>query len=154
MASASYAIGVRLLALDIGERRIGLAVSDVSGTLARPLHTLVRRGSVDEAVNAVVDTIHQLQADDDGLDRVVVGMPTRLDGTSNEQTARVRAFVERLRARTALPLSYQDERLTSREAERKLALRESDWRKRKLRLDAAAAAVILQDYLDEAGERP
>ena len=145
---------MRLLALDVGERRIGLAVSDVSGTLARPLHTLARRGSVEEAVNAVVDTIHQLQADDDGLDGIVVGLPQRLDGTSNEQTARVRAFAERLGARTTLPLSYQDERLTSREAERKLALRESDWRKRKLRLDAAAAAVILQDYLNEAGGRP
>lgn len=145
---------MRLLALDVGERRIGLAVSDVSGTLARPLHTLDRRGSVEEAVNAVVDTIYQLQVDDDGLDGIVVGLPKRLDGTSNEQTARVRAFAERLGARTTLPLSYQDERLTSREAERKLALRESDWRKRKLRLDAAAAAVILQDYLDEAGGRP
>jgi putative Holliday junction resolvase len=63
-------------------------------------------------------------------------------------TAAVLAFAESLAARTSLPVTLQDERLTSREAESRLALREKDWRARKARVDAAAAAVILQDYLD------
>jgi putative Holliday junction resolvase len=79
---------------------------------------------------------------------VVVGRPCRLDGTPNEQTARVDAFVSALRRHIDLPVVLQDERLSSVEAESRLALREKDWRRRKARLDAAAAAVILQDYLD------
>ena len=63
-------------------------------------------------------------------------------------TARVERFAQELAARTALPVALQDERLSSREAESRLALRERDWRIRKERLDAAAAAIILQDYLD------
>ena len=62
----------------------------------------------------------------------------------------MRAFIAALADRTALPIAVEDERLTSREAESRLALRERDWRKRKAKLDAAAAAIILQDYLDRA----
>jgi putative holliday junction resolvase len=66
------------------------------------------------------------------------------------QPADVDAFVSRLRARTGLPVFVQDERLSSVEAESRLAVREGDWRRRKAKLDAAAAAVILQDFLDAA----
>ena len=76
-------------------------------------------------------------------------MPTALDGRRHAQTDRVTAFVEALRHRTPLPVTVQDERLTSREAESRLAVREKNWRRRKTRLDAAAAAIILQDYLDQ-----
>ena len=76
---------------------------------------------------------------------------SKLDGSPSEHTSRVAAFVEALTARTSLPIVRMDERLTSREAESRLALRERDWRRRKARLDAAAAAVILQDYLDRGG---
>jgi putative Holliday junction resolvase len=79
---------------------------------------------------------------------IVIGLPRRLDGTANDMTPRVDVFAARLGARTALPVALQDERLTSREAESRLAVREKDWRVRKRRLDAAAAAIILQDYLD------
>jgi len=76
-------------------------------------------------------------------------VPRSLDGTPHKQTTRTLAFVESLRKATALPVVTQDERLTSVEAEQRLAIREQDWRKRKKLLDAASAAVILQDYLDE-----
>jgi putative Holliday junction resolvase len=66
----------------------------------------------------------------------------------HEATDRVRAFIDELRKRTQVTIATQDERLSSREAESRLALRVRDWRKRKTKLDAAAAAVILQDYLD------
>jgi putative Holliday junction resolvase len=141
---------VRLLGVDFGLRRIGLAVSDASGVLARPLKTLERRpGTPDaEAVDAILRVIADLVASDDAVDAIVIGLPRRLDGTANEQTAGVERFVSRLTAATTLPVHLQDERLSSREAESRLAIRERDWRKRKARLDAAAAAIILQDYLD------
>jgi putative holliday junction resolvase len=138
----------RIVGLDVGERRIGMAVSDVSGTLARPLGVL-RIPSLDaSAVALVAADLTRLAAEDDGLGLVVVGLPRRLDGSPNAMTPRVEAFADALRARTGRPVVLQDERLTSVEAERRLALREKDWRIRKEKLDAAAAAVILQDYLD------
>lgn len=141
---------MRLLGIDVGERRIGLAITDASATLARPLTTLVVAGAND-AIDRVVDAIGRLQAEDDGLDAIVVGMPVRLDGSPNDATARVVAFIDRLKARTSVPIASEDERLTSREAERRLAITERDWRRRKSRLDAAAAAILLQDYLDRTG---
>ena len=92
-------------------------------------------------------------AEDDGVGTVVVGLPRRLDGTPSEQTASVQAFVTALAARISLPIVTEDERLSSREAESRLAVRERDWKKRKAKLDAAAAAVILQDYLDRGAAR-
>jgi putative Holliday junction resolvase len=138
---------MRILAVDVGERRIGLAISDVSRTLARPLLTLKIRNA-GEGVDQVAAEIARLKAEDDGLSTVVVGLPVRLDGSPNAQTPRVTAFVDALKARTPVPILTADERLSSREAESLLAERERDWRQRKARLDAVAAAVILQDYLE------
>lgn len=90
----------------------------------------------------------ELAADADHLEAIVVGLPVRLDGSPSEQTARVAEFVATLRTRTEIPVTTEDERLTSREAESRLALTERDWRRRKENLDAAAAAIVLQDYLD------
>jgi putative Holliday junction resolvase len=87
-------------------------------------------------------------SDEEPVGRIVIGLPTRLDGSDNLQTPRVRKMVALLTAQLAIPVVLQDERLSSHEAEERLAVREKDWRKRKARLDAAAAAVILQDYLD------
>lgn len=92
-------------------------------------------------------TIRALNTEDE-VASIVLGLPTRLDGTASDQTARVKTMAALLSSRTAIPVVFQDERLSSREADERLALRERDWRKRKAKLDAAAAAVILQDYLD------
>ena len=143
---AGYHSSVRALGVDVGGRRVGLAISDASGVLARPLG--VMRVSGPEQVVRVAEAIARAAAEEDGLGLVVVGLPRRLDGTPNEQTAAVTAFVEALRARIPQPVMLQDERLSSVEAESRLALRDRDWRSRKRKLDAAAAAVILQDYLD------
>ena len=140
---------MRVLGIDVGDRRIGLAMSDASATLARPWRTVVREGSVNDVVTSLAGEIRRLEQEDDGLARIVIGLPRRLDGRPHDQTTRVLAFAEALGALTKVPVTLQDERLTSREAESRLALREPDWRKRKARLDAAAAAVILQDYLDQ-----
>jgi len=139
---------VRIVGLDVGERRIGVAVSDVTRTLARPLGVLRPAGLDVDAVQLSADEIGRLAREEDGVASIVVGLPRRLDGTPSDMTRRVEQFARQLEARTALPVTLQDERLSSREAESRLALREKDWRVRKQRLDAAAAAVILQDYLD------
>jgi putative holliday junction resolvase len=130
----------------MGRRRVGLAISDRTCTLARPLTTLTIAGP--SAVDQVVSEVERLAAEDDGLQAVVVGMPLRLDGSPSDQTAAVARFITKLRERITIPVLEEDERLTSREAESRLAQRERDWRKRKAQLDAAAAAIILQDFLD------
>ena len=139
---------MRALGIDYGDRRIGLAVSDASATLARPLRVVAPRGSMGERAAAVAGEVAAVAAEPDGLAVVVLGVPRALDGAAHLQTERVLAFADALREVTGVPLVLQDERLTSVEAESRLAVRERDWRKRKACLDAAAAAVILQDYLD------
>ena len=141
-----YGVG-RIVGFDVGARRIGVAISDASATLARPVGVLAVRALDATAVQAASDELRRL-TDDDGIDAIVVGLPKRLDGSPNDMTPRVQAFAAELTARTSLPVVLQDERLSSHEAESRLALREKDWRARKARLDAAAAAIILQDYLD------
>jgi len=150
--SGGYHSCVRVLGIDFGKRRIGLAISDPSGTLARPLASLQASG---DHVAQVAEAIERLAREDEGLGAIVVGLPSRLDGSANEQTAVVLAFVEELRGRVSMPVAVQDERLTSVEAESRLAVRDRDWRSRKKKLDAAAAAIILQEYLDRrAAPRP
>ena len=140
-------MGHRVLAVDVGARRVGLAISDATATLARPLETIAVQSDTD-AVDRVARRIADLASEDDGVSTIVVGLPVRLDGTPSEQSARVGTFIEALKQQTTIPIVVADERLTSREAESRLAVRERDWRKRKQKLDAAAAAIILQDYLD------
>ena len=138
---------MRTLAFDVGARRTGVAVSDVSGTLARPLRVLQGR----EVLEAALAIIREFEGE--GLEGVVVGLPRRLDGTDTHATAHARAFGDAVAARTAVPVVFEDERLTSVEAEARLAELEPDWRVRKKKLDAAAAAVILQDVLDRRVRR-
>jgi putative Holliday junction resolvase len=136
------------LGIDYGARRIGLALSDATATLASPWRLLQRPPSEAETLRLLIAEITSLSNDEDGLEAVVVGWPRRLNGSPTDQTPIVEAFANALKRQIAVPVILQDERLSSHEAEARLAARESDWRKRKARLDAAAAAVILQDYLD------
>ena len=137
----------RILAIDVGARRVGLAISDASRTLARPLETMAVANEAD-AVDRVARRIAELDGEDEGIGMIVVGMPSSLDGLPTPQTATVVAFIAQLTLRTRLPIATEDERLTSREAESRLAVREKDWRKRKARVDAVAASIFLQDFLD------
>lgn len=139
---------VRIVALDYGARRIGVAISDLTGTLARPLTVLHPPAGPQAGLAAMTAEVRRLAGEEDGVGLIVLGLPRRLDGTPTDLTPVVEALRGPLEAGTGLPVVFQDERLSSREAESRLALRERDWRKRKAMLDAAAAAVILQDYLD------
>ena len=139
---------MRVVGLDVGEKRIGIAISDLTGTLARPVGVLRPSGLELDALDVVAREIARLAAEEDGVGAIVVGLPRRLDGSPNDMTPRVEQFARRLESKTSLPVALQDEALSSREAESRLAIRDKDWRSRKAKLDAAAAAVILQDYLD------
>ena len=139
---------MRVAGVDDGLRRIGVAVSDPTGTLARPAETVAGEADPERAARAVMAAIARLERDDEPIAAIVVGLPLRLDGTPNDQSAHAEALADALRRLSGREVVLQDERLTSREAESRLALRERDWRVRKRRLDAAAAAIILQEYLD------
>ncbi len=139
---------MRIVGVDLGRKRIGVALSDVSGTLATPWRTLDGTGSVGEVAHRLVTVLGELGDSEDGVGGVVVGLPSHLDGRPHEGATWVRQVADAVRLQAGLPVALQDERLTSVEAEQRLAVREHDWRKRKARLDAAAAAVFLQEYLD------
>lgn len=137
----------RVLGVDYGERRIGLAISDPTGTIASPLPTLVRRRGKRPPVEALARI-----AEENDARALVVGLPLTPEGEESEWTRETRAFAERLAERTALPLEFIDERFTSVQAERAvrgLGLKKKD-REDKGRVDAAAAVVILQAYLDRS----
>jgi putative holliday junction resolvase len=144
---------MRIVGLDVGERRIGVAVSDATGTLARPVGVLRAPALDAHALEQAAAEVARLAAEEDGVARIVVGLPRRLDGSPNDMTPKVERFAKELGARTQLPVELQDERLSSHEADSRLAQREKDWRARKQKLDAAAAAIILQDYLDTRSTR-
>jgi putative Holliday junction resolvase len=136
---------MRVVGLDVGERRIGVAVSDATRTLARPIGVLQAAGLERDAASVAAAEVARLAGEEDGVASIVIGLPAHLDGSASPMTPRVRRFAAELGRLTDLPVLLQDERLTSREAESRLALREKDWRARKARLDAAAAAIILQE---------
>jgi putative Holliday junction resolvase len=145
---------VRVLGIDLGRKRIGLALSDASATLARPWQAIATPESAEQTVAAIAAILADLgpagpRAAEGPVEAVVIGLPRRLSGADTELTAAARDLAARLAARTGLAVHLQDERLSSHEAESRLAVRERDWRRRKAKLDAAAAAVILQDFLDE-----
>jgi putative Holliday junction resolvase len=130
------------MALDVGERRIGVAVSDELGAIATPL-TTVRRGQGD--LTAIGDLVREWH-----VSRLVVGLPTGLSGREGPQAALVRTFAAKLEETLApaVKLVYWDERLTTAIAERSLVATGTRRERRKEQIDAVAAAVLLQSYLD------
>lgn len=142
---------MRLLGVDIGRKRIGLAVSDPSALVARPWRMVPAGRTPRMSADLIAGLLPELDDpldDAPGVGAIVVGLPRRLDGSETDMTVPARELASALRATTGLEVHLQDERLTSHEAEALLAERLPDWRQRKLLLDAASAAVILQDYLD------
>lgn len=135
----------RILAIDYGERRVGLALSDPTGMIASPLPTLKRRKGKRPPVAPVARLVEEHD-----VTEIVVGLPLTLDGEESDWTREVRAFGDAVGERTGLPVAFQDERLTSVRAER--AVRSiglgKQKREEKERIDAAAAVLILQAYLD------
>lgn len=134
----------RLLAIDLGEVRVGLALSDPSQVLASPAETLqVPRGADGPTLDALVNAAARHDAA--GL---VVGLPRQLDGSDGDPARRARWFADHLRERTGLPVRLHDERFTTVEAERVLLAGDVSRAGRKQAVDQVAASVLLQGLLE------
>ncbi len=138
---------MRYMALDVGDRRIGVAVSDPTGLIARPV-TVVRRTSraADFARFAEIAETH-------AVDALVIGLPLNMDGTEGSQAAWVHDYGAALAEALDLPLRFWDERLTTEEAKDVLRAQGKRPREHEGWIDAVAASVILQSFLN-AQEKP
>jgi len=135
-------MGDRVLAIDWGEVRLGLAMSDETQTIAQGLDVYERR-SLDEDIAYLSVLIHQHD-----VERVIVGVPVHMDGAHSEQTGQAEAFRRELETKLPVPIESIDERMTTAEAERSLLEADLSRRKRKAKRDQLAATLILQRYLD------
>ena len=133
----------RVLGLDVGDRRIGLALSDSSGILASPL-TIIEHTTELRDIEDILKI-----AQERGAERIIVGLPRLMNGDIGPQAQKVQAFAEAMRSHTQIPIEYRDERLTTVTAQRLKRETNSKKKNRLIRYDAMAAAVILQDYLEE-----
>ena len=134
---------MRRLGLDIGDKRIGVALSDPEGILASPF-TIINRRDESQDIEAITDIIRQQQ-----VGQVVVGLPRSLDGSLGQQAEKVKEFTQKLCGHTQVSVEYRDERLTTVMAQRLKRVSGSKKSRGKARHDAQAAALILQNYLDE-----
>lgn len=137
-----------MLGIDFGERRVGLALSDPTGTIASPLETLQRRAGKRPPLSRLEQVARAYV-----VERLVVGLPLDRRGMETPWCSEVRAVGDELARRLGVPVAYVDERMTSARAERavrSVGLRKGA-REEKGRIDAAAAALILQAWLDRAG---
>lgn len=134
---------MRILGLDVGDKTIGVAVSDELGITANPVCVIQRSTSIKKDIGEV-----RRLAQDYSVERIVVGMPLMLDGSVGIQAQKVQAFVEELRKRTTIPVEVWDERLSTSQVERVLIEMDQSRAKRKKQLDKLAAAIILQAYMD------
>ena len=135
---------MRCLGLDIGDRRVGVALSDPEGILASPF-TIIERTDDSQALAAIADIINKQD-----VGQIIVGLPRSLDGSLSGQADKVKDFAQKLLEQVEIPLEYRDERLTTVMAQR---LKRASGGKKgwgKARYDAEAAAIILQNYLDES----
>ena len=141
----------RILGLDVGEKTIGIAVSDESETIAFPGETLRRQ----EGKKRDMAALRQLIADNN-VKEIVVGMPLMMDGSQGVQAEKVESFIATLRNSVRIPIIRQDERLSTAEAERVLIAADRRREERKKTIDSMAACLILQTYLDKKkqGEEP
>ncbi|MHB1846735.1 MAG: Holliday junction resolvase RuvX [Deltaproteobacteria bacterium] len=135
----------RALGLDLGDRRIGLAVSDPLGLTAQGVGTLVR---VSERKD--LDALAAVALEREAM-RLVLGLPRNMDGSEGPRAQKTRAFAEKLKERLSLPLFFWDERLSTAEAERVLIAADVSRRRRKEVIDTLAAQIILQGWLDAGG---
>lgn len=143
----SHAAKGRLIGLDIGERRIGVAVSDEMNIVALPERVIERRNLEDD-LRALSDLAQEKRAR-----RFIVGLPIRLDGSQGKEAQRVAEFARKLAQRADIPVEMSDERFSTKQAERHLIKSDVKRKRRRQVIDKIAAQIILQSYLDAHGER-
>ena len=128
--------------MDPGSKRVGLAVSDPTGTIAQPL-TAIAAEPQETLASRLAELAHEHEAR-----RIVVGLPTRLDGSQGPEAAAARSLADELRQASRLPVELVDERLTTAAAERSLIATGMRRQKRRANIDRVAAALLLQTHLD------
>lgn len=145
--SATLRGDMRILAIDHGTKRIGIAISDELKTIAQPLEFVPA-----EPFDAFVARLQQIITDK-AAELILVGMPRNMDGTYGPAAEKVLTFVNALKQRTTVPIRTWDERLTTAQANRFLIEADVKRRNRKAKVDKTAAAILLQSYLDARTER-
>ena len=133
---------MKTMGIDFGLARIGIALSDDTKFLATPFETYKRQGE-DSDIKHLLEIIKNKY-----VDEIVCGLPMNMAGEEQEIAIKTREFMEKLNEQTNITIKFVDERLSSLMAEEMLKETERDWKKRKEKLDAVAASIILQDYLD------
>ena len=135
---------MRTIGLDVGDKRIGVALSDPEGILASPF-TVINRQEDNLDIKAITDIVKGKQ-----VGRIVVGLPRSMDGSLGRQAEKVEVFIQKLSEQSEVPVESRDERLTTVAAKRLMRASSTKKARGKIRYDAPAAALILQGYLDEA----
>lgn len=136
----------RSLGLDIGDKRLGVALSDPDGILASPL-TIIECREEGLDIEAIINIVNQHQ-----VGQIIVGLPRSMDGSIGQQAEKVQDFTRKLCQHTQIPVEFRDERLSTVSARRLMQAVGSKKLKKRARDDAIAAAIILQSYLDEEHE--
>ena len=133
----------KVMALDVGDVRIGIAVSDLMGIIANPLETYTRKGNLDIDAKYIAELASSKE-----VSLIISGLPLGLNGQENEQTAKTREFIDKLVEICDVPVEYLEERFTTLSAERVLIEGNVRRENRKKVIDKVAATIILQNYLD------
>jgi len=133
----------RILCLDVGEKRIGIAISDPDMSIAFP-HKVLNRTSLEKDLRAISDVIEEKKAV-----KLVVGHPISLSGGKSQQTLLVEEFTEEIKKEIGIETILWDERLSTSEADKSLSSMGTESRKRRGKIDEIAASLILQNYLDK-----
>jgi putative Holliday junction resolvase len=131
------------MGLDVGEKTIGIAVSDALGLTAQGLEVIRRTGSIEQDLQRLKEVVQEKE-----INKIVIGMPRNMNGSYGPQSEKVQKFAEIIKAELNLPLETWDERLTTVEAERLLVSADMSRAKRRKVIDKMAASLILQGYLD------
>jgi len=147
MTAMLLSMMARVLSLDVGEKRIGIALSDPSGTIAQGLRLYTTTGSRSRDIAAIGELVREL-----GVSRVVVGLPKNLDGSLGPRAQEMMRFAEILERQSGVPVDLWDERFTTDEAHRIFDMASVKRKKRRGSIDIMAAQIILQGYLDAQGQ--
>lgn len=134
---------MRILALDVGTKNIGMAICDPLGITAQSLPTIRRKGDTEKDVKFVTDAITEYQ-----VETLVVGLPKNMNGTEGPSCAMAKEFAAEVEGKIEIPIVFWDERLTSKIAESAMLEADLSRKKRKQKVDSLAAILILQNYLD------
>ncbi len=134
---------MRKLALDIGSKRIGVAISDPTATIAKPLTTIERKPNIDDEARVLIELIEEYE-----VDEIIAGLPIDLRGQKAIAAQNIESYLEELEKRIKIPIKRFDERLTTKIADNMLRTAGLRSQKRKQVIDEIAAMVILQSYLE------